>query len=75
MDGLKFIMSAKADEKGSLYAKLNAKNIAEELSKEGWKIDAGEIEMSEVIRKTGKYKLTLKLAGETASIEVEVNPI
>ena len=70
--GQKFKIQAKADEKGSLYAKINAKAIAAELSKQGFKVEDSEVKLLEPIKKTGEYEAELNLGGERVKIKLEV---
>jgi large subunit ribosomal protein L9 len=70
--GQKFKIQAKADEKGSLYAKINAKAVAAELARQGFKIEDSEVKLPEAIKKTGEYEVELNLGGERVKIKVEV---
>lgn len=67
-----FIIEAKADKKGTLYAGLDQKAVAKELNKEKYKIEAGEIILKEAIKKIGDYDIKLNLAGEMANIKLKV---
>ena len=72
INGQEFIIKAKADKKGTLYAKLDAKVIAHQLSEQGTEVEAAEIDLSKPIKKTGEHKLNLRLAGKSAAIKLKV---
>jgi len=72
IDGKSFEIKVKADEKGTLYAKLDSKNISEELKKQGHNIEPNEIKLAESIKKIGQFEVELNLAGEGAKIKLEV---
>jgi len=72
IDGKKFEIKVKADEKGTLYAKLDAKNIARELKKQGYNIEPDEIKLAEPIKKIGEFEVELNLAGENVKVKLEV---
>lgn len=72
VNGRSFVITAKADETGTLYAKLDAKAIASELVKQGNKIEAGEIKLAEPIKKIGEYEAGLEARGESGRIKLEV---
>jgi len=67
-----FEILAKADEKGTLYAKLDAKNIASELAKQGYKMEVSEVKLEKPIKKIGEYKIELRLADKKAIIKLKV---
>jgi large subunit ribosomal protein L9 len=67
-----FAFTLKADEKGTLYEKLGAKKIAEELFKQGYKVESSEIKLEKPIKKTGDYDVVVELAGEKAAINLKV---
>jgi len=71
--GKSFTMQAKADNKGTLYAKFDAKVIAGELVKQGYNIEVGEVILDKPIKKTGEYKIELKLGEEKAKIKIIIN--
>lgn len=68
----KFEIKAKADGKGSLYAKINAKAVAAELLKQGFKIEDSEVKLPEALKKTGENEVELNLGGEKVMIRVDV---
>ncbi|MCX6796834.1 MAG: CTP synthase, partial [Candidatus Falkowbacteria bacterium] len=73
INGQTISIVAKADSKGTLYAKIDAKVIAEELNKSGWEISSLEIKLAAPLKKIGSYNLDLVLAGEQAKIILDVN--
>ncbi len=75
IDRKKFKIEAKADEKGSLYAKLDSKAIVRELEKQGYDIELNEVIIKENIKKIGDYTVDLKLGGEKAKIKLEVKGV
>ena len=68
----KIAIMTKADDSGTLYAGLDKKAIAKKLNKQKFEVEASEIKLKEAIKKTGEYKIELNLAGEKASIKLEV---
>ncbi len=72
INGQEFTIKAKADKKGTLYSKLDAKAIARELNEQGVNVEATEIDLSEPIKKIGEYKFNLRLAGKSAVIKLKV---
>ncbi|MCK4553359.1 50S ribosomal protein L9 [Candidatus Parcubacteria bacterium] len=72
INGKKFEIDAKADDKGGLYAKVDAKVIAGELRKQGYDVKVGEVVLDKVIKKVGDYEVGLKLGGEKAKVKLEV---
>jgi len=72
INGRKFKIQAKADEKGSLYAKINANAIAAELARQGFKVEDSEVKLPEAVKKTGEYEVELDLGGERVMIKLEV---
>ena len=72
INGQKFVFTVKADDKGSLYAGLDAKAIAEELGKQKVVIKPGDVKLKSAIKKIGEHEIELSLAGEKAKIKIEV---
>ncbi|MFH1427857.1 MAG: 50S ribosomal protein L9 [Patescibacteria group bacterium] len=70
-----FIIEAKADDKGNLYAKLSQKAIVDVLNKAGYQVLNKEIILKENIKKIGEYEVELKLAGEKAKIKLIVKAV
>ena len=68
----KINIRASADEKGTLYAGLGKNEIAKELKKNGYIVDAQEIKLKTAIKKIGKKKIDLNLSGEKAVITLEI---
>lgn len=73
IDGKSFEIRVKSDEKGTLYAKLDAKGIAGEIKKQGFNIEPSEVNLAEPIKKTGEFEVDLSLGGERARIRLLVN--
>lgn len=70
--GREFVITAKADDKGTLYAGVDAKVIAGELKKQNLDVEPAEVILKSAIKKTGKYDVELNLAGEGVKISLEV---
>jgi len=71
--GQKFTIEVKADEKGTLFAGLDAKAIAEEFKKQKYNVDEKEIILDKAIKKVGEYKVELKLGGEKVIVKLLVS--
>jgi large subunit ribosomal protein L9 len=71
--GKSFTMQAKADNKGTLYAKVDAKAIAGELAKQGHNVEVSEIVIDKAIKKIGEYEVGLKLGEGKAKIKIIIN--
>ncbi len=54
LDGQVFSISAKADDKGTLYSKVDAKFISRELAKQNHNISSQEIKLVQPIKKIGE---------------------
>ena len=72
INGQRFAIKAKADQTGTLYAKIDAKAIASVLAKQGFKIEENEIKLPETIKKIGEYEVDFELGGESGKIKLEV---
>ncbi len=70
--GKNFVIQAKADDKGTLYAKVDVKAIAGELQKQDYAVDVGEVVLDKVIKKVGEYEVELKLGGEKAKVSINI---
>lgn len=70
--GQKFIIKAKADEKGTLYSKITAKTIVDELIKQKINIETKDIKLEEAIKKIGEYEISLDLGEENVKIKLEI---
>jgi large subunit ribosomal protein L9 len=58
------VIKAKAGENGRLFGAVTNKQIAEELEKQGFRIDKRQIELDEPIRTLGVTRVTLRLYPE-----------
>lgn len=67
-----FVIKVKADDKGTLYAKLDVKSIAAELVNQGHKVSQDEIRLKEPIKKIGQYDVELRLAGGKTIIKLKL---
>lgn len=72
INGQKYVITVKADDKGSLYAGLDLKAIAAELSKQKVVVEPGDIILKSPIKQIGEHVVELNLAGEKAVIKIEV---
>ncbi|OGF27385.1 50S ribosomal protein L9 [Candidatus Falkowbacteria bacterium RIFOXYB2_FULL_47_14] len=72
INGRLFKITAKADEKGTLYAGLDARAIASELAKKKFKVSPQEIILPEKIKKIGDYTVELELGGRRARVKLEI---
>ncbi len=72
IEGKEFVITAKVDAKGTLYAGADARAVAEELKKRGFDVEPDEVMLKTAIKKTGKHDIELSLAGKKAKISVEV---
>lgn len=72
IDGKKFAILAKADEKGTLYAGLNKQAIIDEINLKGYKIGPNELVLKNTIKNLGNFELELKIAGKKAKITLEI---
>jgi large subunit ribosomal protein L9 len=72
INGQSFAYETKCDEKGTLYAGLDKKEIADYLVNTGYKILPEDIILSGPIKKSGKYELELKIENNIARIKLEV---
>jgi len=68
----KFTIKVKTDDKGTLYSKLGAELISQELKKQGYKISAKEVIVEKPIKKIGKYEIKLILHNKNIYIKLEV---
>ena len=72
INGQRFAIKAKADQTGTLYAKIDARAIAFLLVRKGYKIEPDEIKLPEPIKKIGEYEVNLELGEENGKIKLEV---
>jgi len=73
INGFVFKIVTKVDETGTLYAKIDKKDIFQELVKAGYKIDMNEIVLSESIKKIGRYEISLEMQNAKATIILEIS--
>ena len=72
ISGKEFEIKAKADDKGTLYAKVDVKVIASELEKQGYIIGVDEIILDKAIKKAGEYEVELKIENEKVKIKLDI---
>lgn len=73
LKGLKLEIRAKSDEKGTLFAAVNEKQIIEELKKKGYNFKKDQIKILEPIKKMGDYEVGVDLGfGLEAKVKVRV---
>jgi large subunit ribosomal protein L9 len=72
LDRKKFEIKAKADEKGTLFAGIDAKAVARELATQGFEVESTEVLLKEKIKKLGNYTIELKLGNEKVSVKLEI---
>jgi len=72
INGNSFMILAKADDKGTLYAKVDAKVIAGELQKQGFALGVGEVVLEKGIKKVGEYEVVLKIGDDKAKVKLAV---
>lgn len=73
INGLTFKIIARADETGTLYAKIDKKDILQELIKSGHKVEIGEIVLGEPLKKVGRHEVSLEIQSEKATIILEIS--
>jgi large subunit ribosomal protein L9 len=73
LDGVKVTISHKAGEDGRLFGSVTAKDIANALAAQGFKIDRKQMQLAEAIKQTGSYDIVVKLVSDvTATLKVDV---
>jgi large subunit ribosomal protein L9 len=72
IDGHTFIILAKANETGSLYAKIDNEIIAEEIRKAGFEINVKNIQLPASIKKVGTYSVDLIFGNDKVKIILEI---
>jgi len=75
LNGKIFEIKVKADEKGSLYDKINNEDLVKYLTDQGYQIDKKEIILDNKIKKIGEYQVKLILAGEESQIKLKISSI
>ncbi len=73
LNGQVFEIKVKADEKGSLYDKINKADLIKYLLSQGYAIGEKEIVLDNNIKKIGEYKIKLVLSGELTEIKLKIN--
>lgn len=64
---------AKADDTGTLYAKIDKKDILQELAKFGYRVGIDEIILDEPLKRIGSYEIKLEMQNEKAKIILEIS--
>ncbi len=72
LNGKTFEIKAKADESGSLYAKINSGAIVRYLKEQGIEIKGKDIKSDGPIKKIGDHQINLNLAGENIVIKINL---
>jgi large subunit ribosomal protein L9 len=73
LDGVKVTIAHKAGEDGRLFGSVTAKDIANAVAAQGFKIDRKQMHLPEAIKQTGSYEIPVKLVSDvTATIKVDV---
>lgn len=72
LDRKTITITAPADDNNTLYAGISAKSLAVEMQNQGYKVEAAEIKLPNVIKKIGEHKAELRLGGEKARVKVRV---
>jgi large subunit ribosomal protein L9 len=74
MGGLRLNFERKVGEHGLLYGSVTAMHIADALKEKGYEIDRRRVHLSEPIKETGEYTVSVRLHREvTVDIPVTVN--
>jgi large subunit ribosomal protein L9 len=64
--------TAKADEKGTLYAGLDKKAVAKELKDQGYNIETSEVRLKQNIKRTGKHTVEIALGKDKINIKLDI---
>lgn len=72
LNGLKFEIKVKTDDKGTLFAGLDAKAIASELKKQKYDVEIKEITLDKAIKKAGEHEVVLALGEKKIKIIINV---
>jgi large subunit ribosomal protein L9 len=64
LNNLKISIKAKADDKKTLFAAVNAKKIVEELKERGYNVDAKFVKLDEPIKSLGYYDIMIDFGDE-----------
>ena len=73
INGQEFEIKVKADDKGTLFAGLDAKVIADELQKQGFFVETKEVILNKAIKKVGEYEVELRLEEKKAKIKIIIS--
>lgn len=74
MGGLRLSFERKVGEHGLLYGSVTAMHIADALKEQGYEVDRRRVHLSEPIKETGEYTVSVRLHREvTVDIPVSVN--
>lgn len=73
IDGQSYVLIRQAGEAGQLYGSVSSRDIAEEISKSGAKVDRGAVVLDKPIKTIGLYDVRVRLHAEVyANIKVNV---
>lgn len=72
MDGLKIVLVRQASEAGHLYGSVSARDIADGVTEEGFKIDRNQVNMDRAYKTLGLFPIKVSLHPEVA-VSVTVN--
>jgi large subunit ribosomal protein L9 len=72
INGHTFVVIAKADETGSLYAKIDNEVVANAIKKVGFEIDAKNIKLPTTLKKVGVYPVDLIFGNDKVKIILEI---
>ncbi len=76
IEGTNIVLKIKCGENGKTFGSITSKEIADELEKQGVKLDKKKIDIKEPIKCVGKYSVTARVYPEiTASFNVEVQAL
>jgi len=71
LEGTRLIMVRSAGESGQLYGSVAARDIHEALKDEGIKVERRQVELPEVIKQLGAYKVAIRLHPEVV-VDIDV---
>jgi large subunit ribosomal protein L9 len=72
LNGATISISAKANDKGHLFAGLHVKEVADAIGDAGFKISEDWINLDEPIRQVGNHKINLEASGVKGKFNLEV---
>jgi large subunit ribosomal protein L9 len=70
MDGLKLVIVRQAGEGGQLYGSVSARDIADELSKQGYQVERAQVLLNAPVKVLGMFKTPVRLHPDV-KIEIE----